>query len=61
MNRNATRSGTMWTIGETNTLIRNRTRGRTYSNIASMKRFSGKRTVKALRRRFERVFYGHGS
>jgi hypothetical protein len=51
----------MWTIGETNTLIRNRTRGHSYSNIASMKRFAGKRTVKALRRRFERVFYGHGS
>ncbi|MCI0561214.1 MAG: hypothetical protein MN733_22235 [Nitrososphaera sp.] len=52
---NATRSGTAWTQGETNKLIRNRSRGKTYSQIASMTSFSGKRTLKALRRRFERV------
>ncbi len=55
------RSGQPWTKGETNILVRNHNRGRSYASIASMKTFSGRRSIKALRRRFERVVLGHNS
>lgn len=55
---NASRSGASWTNGETNILVRNHTKGRPYASIGSMKTFSGKRTIKALRRRFERTQLG---
>lgn len=59
MSRNTfSRSNELWTRNETDILVRNRTRGRSYADIARMKTFSGRRTLKALRRRFERVNLG---
>jgi len=51
--------GRSWKPGETSILVRNREKGRSYSSIASMKTFKGKRSIKALRRRYERVVLGH--
>lgn len=55
------RSGMPWTTRETTVLVNNHNKGRSYSSIAAMKIFNGRRSVKALRRRFERVVLGHGS
>lgn len=49
------RSGTPWTERETNFLIRARNRGESYGKIASSKTFKDRRSIKALRRRYERV------
>ena len=56
--KTASRANELWTKRETDVLVRNRARGRSYSDIASMKTFSGRRTIKALRRRYERVELG---
>ena len=53
------RAGRPWTAAEHNRLISSYNSGKTYSEIASLKTFDGRRTVKALRRRMERVVFGY--
>jgi hypothetical protein len=53
------RAGKSWTLGEDSRLISGRASGKTYGEIASLKTFKGKRTIKALRRRIERSMFGY--
>jgi len=55
---NTSRSGKFWTATEDSRLI-SAYPVRTYSEIASSKFFSGKRTTKAIRRRMERSVFGY--
>jgi hypothetical protein len=55
---NFSRSGTAWTKREHNALVRAYNTGKTYSDIASLKMFANKRSMKSIRRRMERVEFG---
>ncbi len=55
----ATRSGKRWTNTEDSRLISAYNSGKSYSQIANLKTFSGIRSVKALRRRMERSCFGY--
>ena len=54
-----TRAGTRWTKREDNRLISSYSSGKTYNQIAGLKTFSGKRSLKAIRRRMERSSFGY--
>jgi len=52
---NASRAGAPWTNREHARLVSSYDSGKTYGEIANLKMFAGKRTKKAIRRRFERI------
>ena len=52
------RAGRLWTATE-DSRLRAAYPVRTYAEIASSKFFSGKRTIKAIRRRMERSVFGY--
>jgi hypothetical protein len=54
----ADRAGRAWTKTE-DTRLRNAYPNKTYAQIASSKFFNGKRTIKAIRRRYERSVLGY--
>ena len=56
---NTARAGMRWTKREDSRLVSAYESGKTYSAIASLKTFSGKRSMKAIRRRFERSIFGY--
>ena len=55
---NTKRAGRPWTRTETTRLMRAYP-ANTYADIAASKFFKGNRSIKALRRRFERVEFGY--
>jgi len=55
---NASRSKMPWSKKEHNRLLSAYNAGKTYNEIGSLKMFAGKRTIKAIRRRFEREELG---
>ena len=56
---NTKRAGKPWTQKEQNRVMSAYGSGKTYPEIASLKTFKGKRTTKAIRRRFERSVFGY--
>lgn len=56
---NTERAGLRWTKREDSRLVSAYESGKTYNEIANLKTFNGKRTVKAIRRRFERSIFGY--
>lgn len=56
---NTKRAGKPWTKKENDRLVSAYASGKTYPEIGKLKMFKGKRTVKAIRRRFERSIFGY--
>ena len=56
---NTMRAGMAWTKREQNRLISAYNSGKTYSEMAELKMFKDKRTMKAIRRRMERSVFGY--
>jgi hypothetical protein len=52
------RAGRPWTKTEDN-VLRRAYPNKTYSEIAALRAFNGKRSVKAIRRRMERSVFGY--
>lgn len=58
MVRKTSRSGMRWTSRESSRLTSAYNAGKTYSEIANLKTFNGRRTVKAIRRYAEKNIVG---
>lgn len=56
---NTERAGMRWTKKENDRLVSSYNSGKTYPEIANLRMFNNKRTVKAIRRRFERSIFGY--